>query len=145
MDAHGITVVNEAPREGGPRFNSSSLMLGNMVHVIDNAIYWIEFAERPSKTLFFAVEHVDDFEKIAIADSGTGFFIEPSDAVRPFVSEKEGGMGIGLHLATQVLASLGGHLEFANPADYDAPESCAGGACVVLCLPDASRGEGNGK
>ncbi len=66
--------------------------------------------------------------KLSFSDVGPGF----SDAALKrfaefFFSEKEGGMGIGLSVASEIVKAHGGELRSANRAE--------GGACVTLLLP----------
>lgn len=65
---------------------------------------------------------------LTFQDQGSGFSAAALDRGRElFYSEKEGGMGIGLTVTTEIVAALGGGLRLAN-----APE---GGALVTLTLP----------
>ena len=69
-------------------------------------------------------EHV----QLDIRDSGTGFSTEALDRFgEPFFSEREGGMGIGLTLAREVVQAHEGSIQVSN-----APE---GGALVTVTLP----------
>jgi len=69
--------------------------------------------------------------EIQIADSGKGFSEEALRRLgEPFYTEREGGMGIGLSLAMEVLQAHGGKLTGRN-----AP---AGGAIVTCLLPTLS-------
>jgi signal transduction histidine kinase len=75
-------------------------------------------------------DRVQDFVRIQFADEGRGF---SEEALRRFAeffySEREGGMGIGLSVASEIVAAHGGSLMALN-----APR---GGACVTVCLPSA--------
>ncbi len=66
--------------------------------------------------------------QLAIRDSGTGFSAEALDRFgEPFFSEREGGMGIGLTLAREVVQAHEGSIRVSNT-----PE---GGALVTITLP----------
>ncbi|HET7773950.1 MAG TPA: ATP-binding protein [Burkholderiaceae bacterium] len=70
---------------------------------------------------------------IAVHDDGPGFSAEAlSHFAEPLVSERVGGRGLGLFLASTALESLGGQLLARNHA--------AGGAVVSMILPLASSG-----
>lgn len=65
--------------------------------------------------------------RVTVTDGGPGF--SPEALARfgePFFSEKEGGMGLGLNLASEVIRAHGGHLRVANTS---------AGAEVDLILP----------
>jgi signal transduction histidine kinase len=65
---------------------------------------------------------------LAFRDHGGGFATTALARGRElFYSEKEGGMGIGLTVTTEIVAALGGGLRLANAPD--------GGAVVTLTLP----------
>lgn len=65
---------------------------------------------------------------LAFHDQGSGFSEAALSRGRElFFTEKEGGMGIGLTVTTEIVAALGGGLRLANAPD--------GGAIVTLTLP----------
>ena len=72
--------------------------------------------------------------QLAIQDSGPGFSSEALERFgEPFFSEREGGMGIGLTLAREVVQAHGGSIRASN-----SPE---GGALIVINFPLPSSPE----
>ena len=67
-----------------------------------------------------------------IADSGPGFSIPPEDAVKPFISDKPDGMGLGLHLADTMMTTLKGKLIFPQEYDLKLPIEFQAGAKIIL-------------
>ena len=66
--------------------------------------------------------------ELSIADSGKGFSSAAlAHGSELFFSEKEGGMGVGLSVAAEILRAHGGELRLANKS--------GGGAIVTLVLP----------
>lgn len=66
--------------------------------------------------------------EVRFADTGKGFSAEAlARFAEFFFSEKEGGMGIGLSVASEIVMAHGGELRVANRAE--------GGACVTVVLP----------
>ena len=73
---------------------------------------------------------------LVVSDNGPGFSHEPvADLVKPFITFKPNGMGIGLHLTDEIMKSLGGKLEFPAPADVEVPKEYANGATIALVFP----------
>ena len=123
---------------------SRNLMIGTIMNLIDNSIYWldqkhfkkIEKKEDFTKRLFIDIVPENDFVKIIVADNGTGFLLPTEEITEPFVTGKKNGagMGLGLHIASEVMAAQGGHIIFPNLGDYAVPAEFAQGAIVVLSL-----------
>ena len=121
-----------------------NLMIGTIMNLIDNSIYWldqkqykkIEKKEEYTKRLFIDVVTDDDFIKIIVADNGTGILLPTEEITEPFVTGKKNGagMGLGLHIASEVMAAQGGNISFPEPGDYEIPTEFAQGAIVVLSL-----------
>jgi signal transduction histidine kinase len=66
--------------------------------------------------------------EVTFTDTGKGFSNEALSRFSEFFfSEKEGGMGIGLSVASEIVKAHGGELRVANRA--------GGGACVTVTLP----------
>lgn len=121
-------------------FYTKSGILGCLSNIIDNSIYWIESrwgdqTEKGLKNLFIGI--TDEFEKgpaIIIADNGKGFGgMAPKDMVTPFVTNKTGGMGVGLYFVKVVMEMLDGEVLFlsSNELEIDIPK-CIDGAVVAL-------------
>ena len=121
-----------------------NLMIGTIMNLIDNSIYWldqkqykkIEKKEEFTKRLFIDVVTDDDFIKIIVADNGTGILLPTEEITEPFVTGKKNGagMGLGLHIASEVMIAQGGNISFPEPGDYEIPAEFAQGAIVVLSL-----------
>ena len=119
-------------------------MIGTIMNLIDNSIYWldqkqykkIEKKEEFIKRLFIDVVSDDNFIKIIVADNGTGILLPTEEITEPFVTGKKNGagMGLGLHIASEVMIAQGGNISFPEPGDYDIPVEFAQGAIVVLSL-----------
>jgi len=115
----------------------SKLMTSAVNNLVDNAIYWLDKRwgnETGKKYLYMGVsEEFDKGPAIIIADNGPGWkHIDPEDAVKPFMTTKSGGMGIGLYYTNTVMEMLGGELVLLNPEDVDSIPSQANGAVAAL-------------
>ena len=121
-----------------------NLLIGAIMNLIDNSIYWLdqkafrkmEVNESFTRKIFIDVSVDDDFANIIVADNGTGILLPTEEVTEPFVTGKKNGagMGLGLHIANEVLNAQGGKLSFPDWGEYDIPQEFKQGAIVVLSL-----------
>ena len=139
LKAHNVSLVSAYEKEKDFQTNakcSDSLILGTIVNIIDNSIWWLNYGRVQNKKLY--IDLTDEFPgylTILIADNGPGFTLPPEDAVKPFISNKEGGIGIGLHLAYEIMNSHGGELLFPSPDQFTIPKDFRTGAIVATPYP----------
>jgi nitrogen fixation/metabolism regulation signal transduction histidine kinase len=69
---------------------------------------------------------------IVVADNGPGFNDPPEYLVEPFMSRKPDGMGLGLHLADQVMKVQGGKLLFPERDDVTLPAEFDGAVVALV-------------
>lgn len=148
LHTHKITLVKrflENPFNKSIRCKvARNLLIGAIMNLIDNSIYWLdqkafkklEAKESFIKKIFIDVVSDDTFVHIIVADNGTGILLPTEDITEPFVTGKKNGagMGLGLHIASEVLNAQGGKLSFPDTGDFDIPEEFEEGAKVVLSL-----------
>lgn len=113
-----------------------NLITSAINNIIDNSIYWLDqrwSEEDDKKYIYIGVsEEFDKGPAIIIADNGPGWRnIKPEEIVKPFLTTKPGGMGIGMYYTDTVMEMLGGELVILTPEDVDIPEK-ADGAVVAL-------------
>lgn len=121
-----------------------NLLIGAIMNLLDNSIYWLdqkafrkmEVDEAFTRKIFIDVSVENGFANIIVADNGTGILLPTEDITEPFVTGKKNGagMGLGLHIASEVLNAQGGKLSFPDWGEYDLPEEFEQGAIVVLSL-----------
>ncbi len=135
LKSHAITVVADYKKnDSTAKVNvARNLMIGAMMNLIDNSIYWIERANKKNKKLFIDISNDEKgYVNIIIADNGTGFFLPTSELTEPFVSSKPGGMGLGLHIVREVMIAQGGKLTFPEWGDLNIPSEFKEGAIIAL-------------
>lgn len=121
-----------------------NLMISTVMNLIDNSIYWLDqkyFKKKEKKETFEKKLYIDiipenEFVNIIVADNGTGILLPTEVITEPFVTGKKNGagMGLGLHIASEVMAAQGGKISFPDKGDYDIPEDFQDGAIIVLSL-----------
>jgi signal transduction histidine kinase len=110
-----------------------SLLIGTLMNVIDNSIFWLERSGTPNKKLYIQIsEEEEGFINIIVADNGTGFLIPTDEITEPFVSGKPGGMGLGLHIANEIMIAQKGKLSFPDLGDFELPDEFKSGAVIAF-------------
>jgi signal transduction histidine kinase len=120
---------------------SRRLLMGAIINIVDNSIYWLKrkqiqlkkIEEQFSKKIY--INLYDDktgYLDLLIADNGNGFDLPISQITRPFISSKESGIGLGLHIAKEVMKLQSGLLYFPEIGEYDIPDEFKTGAVIVF-------------
>ena len=73
----------------------AAFMRASMMNIIDNSIYWLDVARRPTKRLWIATSRDLGGKAIVMGDNGPGFRDPPEFLLQPFMSRRPDGMGIG--------------------------------------------------
>lgn len=139
LEKHEFTVVNGMSR-GTPDFTVKCvrrLVVGTLMNFIDNSIFWVDTVRTSERRLYIGTStELDDRPSIIVADNGPGFRDEPDTLVQPFFSRKPDGMGLGLHLASEIAKQHNGRLLFPQPGDVSLPSEFTG---AVVALQFASE------
>jgi nitrogen fixation/metabolism regulation signal transduction histidine kinase len=111
------------------------------MNLIDNSIWWLDnkWGEQAGKKKIL-IEQLSDLnghQAIVVADNGPGFIDPPEFLIEPFLSRKPDGMGLGLHIASEVMKAQGGELVFPDKGDIDLPKEF-NGAVVALSFKERS-------
>ena len=136
LRAHGVQVDRSYQGyEGSTKIKASrSLLIGAVMNVIDNAIYWLEKSKRLDKKIFVGLFEDDNYINIIFADNGIGFLLPTDSITQPFVSAKQDGIGLGLHIASEVLLAQNGLIRFPDFNDLSIPADYQSGAIIVFSL-----------
>lgn len=138
LKVHEIDVVDAYQ---GRNINSrikcaTNLVIGTIMNIVDNSIYWLTYAHIDIKKMYYDISFdFQGFITIIIADNGNGFTLPTEQIVKPFVTDRVGGMGLGLHLADEIMKSCGGRLMFPNNGDVYLPKEFQRGAVIGLSFP----------
>ncbi|MHC9509828.1 sensor histidine kinase [Kangiella sp. M94] len=136
IKAHDVEIIDQYLERKNLNTTIScakNLVTSTIINLVDNSIWWQQYARVKNKRILVdIVEYPEKHISLLIADNGPGFSIPPEQAVKPFISDKDGGMGLGLHLADEVMKGQKGQLIFPEPYDFDMPEEFQNGAKLLL-------------
>lgn len=140
LASHQIEIIKAYKNfNGNKRLKvAKNLLIGTIMNIVDNSIYWLEKEKDRlptiKKKIFIGLSEENQYLNIIIADNGTGFLIPTDDVVEPFVSAKPGGIGLGLHIANEIMIAQKGKLIFPETGDFEIPSEFKNGATIVLAL-----------
>lgn len=143
LRVHNISVIKpfEDYNEKTDISVSKRFFLSAMLNLFDNSIYWLDKKERSQKkigSIFKKKIYIDLIKEdirhisVLVADNGNGFTLPTSQITKPFITAKDYGMGLGLHITNQIMKVIGGELYFPEKNEYEIPDEFANGAIVVL-------------
>jgi nitrogen fixation/metabolism regulation signal transduction histidine kinase len=142
LDAHEVSVDIDSQQGGFEVKCSRRLTISTIMNIIDNSIWWLDTKwgkSKNKKRIYIGIsKELPGGPAIVIADNGTGFIDPPEYLIEPFISRKPEGMGLGLHLADQVMKAQGGRLEFPQPGDLVIPKGFDG-AVVALVFESVEK------
>lgn len=132
LEHHGVVLTNAFTARNDFKVRCiRRLIIASIMNLVDNSIWWLDVGAPRSKRLW--IGPTDDLEgpAIVIADNGPGFLDPPEVLTQPFMSRRTEGMGLGLHLASEVMRAQGGRLAFPDKGDVALPRGM-NGAVVAL-------------
>jgi signal transduction histidine kinase len=135
LEVHGIEVITDTTNDFEVRC-SKRLIIATLMNLVDNAIWWLDnkWANAKGKKRIYVATSKELFggPAIVIADNGPGFLDPPEYLIEPFISRKPDGMGLGLHIADQVMKVQGGRLEFPSHDDVGLPSGISGAVVALV-------------
>lgn len=140
LSAHKIKVIPSYKQySGNSRVSiTRSPVIGALMNLIDNSIFWLERAYKANrnldKKLFIGLAEDNLKIYLIVADNGTGFLIPTENLKEPFVSGKPDGIGLGLHIASEVLLAQKGLLIFPDKGDFELPSEFNDGAILAFAF-----------
>lgn len=135
LKRHGITLVNGMD-SGNPDFNlqgSKQMLIASITNLVDNSIHWLEMKNSPTKLLYIGTTNdIEGGPAIVVADNGPGFGSDaPEDLVTPFFTRRNGGMGLGLYIVSEVMRINKGRLLFPDTGDVGLPKEIDGAVVAI--------------
>ena len=106
-----------------------------ILNLITNATYWLGEVPRGTRELEFAIKSKDDGARVWLCVNDTGPGIDEEDVEKVFwpgITRKPGGIGMGLTVASELVAAYGGKMSMHHPGKL-------GGASFALDLPALNK------
>lgn len=115
------------------------LVMASLQNLIENAMHWTRLksekhknSEQPAIGIFTLLDWFEEGPAIVVADNGTGFSLSSEEAIKPFVTDRPGGAGLGLYFVNLVMENIGGRLLLMTPDELELPTAYDGAAVVLL-------------
>jgi len=136
LDVHKIRVTIDNHQGDFEVKCSRRLIISTLMNLIDNSIWWLANKwgklENRKRIYIGISKEFKGGPAIVVADNGPGFMDPPEYLIEPFLSRKPDGMGLGLHLADQVMKVQGGKLVFPEPGDISLPKGFDGAVVALV-------------
>ena len=138
--AHNLTIDNRTKGATERIVCADSLVRSAIMNIMDNSIYWLEKYDVTNKRVLFDVCKVEpDYCGLLIIDNGKGFTLPKDRLTAPFISKKEDGMGLGLHLVEEIMNTIGGKILFPDNGDLNIPDEYKDGAAIILAFKETKE------
>ena len=133
FDYHKIKILKDF-RADLSITEKKGLIIGVLMNLFDNSIYWLDHYKVSEKKIYIKAYEDEEFIVLLVADNGKGFNISFDAALGPFISGRfnDSSMGIGLHLAEQVMNAHQGTIEQGNWQEENLPDDFSQGAIIKL-------------
>ncbi len=133
---HKIEAINGIEEQRDEDFSvrcTRRLIIASLMNLVDNSIYWLGTKGGKRKLIYLGTTRdLPGGPAIIVADNGPGF-IDPSEYLtQPFFSRKPDGMGLGLHVASEVMKAHGGRLEFPEEGACKLPAGITGAVVALV-------------
>ena len=137
LNVHEVYVDNYAfDFEGDSSVSCApNMVVGAIINLIDNSIYWTTYSKVEKRKIYISITNeIDGYISIVVADNGMGYQISGEDAIKPFVSQKTNGLGLGLNIVNEIMLAQNGKIIFPEKGDISLPCEYADGAVTVLAF-----------
>jgi len=143
---HDVEVISNYRKNDLSAYLAESETISVLTNLLDNSIYWLKLSRKSNRKIsIFLTDEIkvagQRYNSIVISDNGPGFNIPTEIAVKPFITGKPHNMGsgLGLHVATEMMRAMNGHLLFLNKYEIDLPAPAKSDkvdlAIIALCFP----------
>ena len=137
-DIDGLLIECQFPATETPVNIDPAELDSVILNLVMNATYWLGAVERGKRQLHFDLEMLDGEERVTVWVHDNGPGIDEADLERVFwpgVTRKPDGIGMGLTVASELVAVHGGQMRTMHPG-------LLGGASFAFDIPRAKNGAG---
>ncbi|MBQ9092395.1 MAG: sensor histidine kinase [Prevotella sp.] len=143
---HVINVYSNYEKNGLLAWLAESESVSVLTNLLDNSIFWLGYTRQEDRKIsIFITDQISGYNSIIVSDNGPGFNISTDVAVQPFITGKPNniGMGLGLHIANEMMHAMNGQLLFLDENDIELPryakDNRINKAIIALCFPKEKR------
>jgi signal transduction histidine kinase len=134
--------LTDGTKSGDPKFTirgTRRLLMTALMNLIDNAIYWTGTKSEANRRIYVGTTHeLTGNPAFVVADNGPGIKDSPEYLTMPFFTRRPDGMGLGLHIADEIMKMHGGRVEFIDRNDITLPKEFTG-AVILLQFGDKTK------
>lgn len=120
--------------------------LSVLTNLLDNSVFWLSYTHKENRKIsVYITDQITGYSSIIVSDNGPGFNIPTDVAVQPFITGKPHniGMGLGLHIADEMMRAMQGQLLFLDKNEIILPkivrENQIESAIIALCFPKEKK------
>lgn len=143
---HSISVYHNSDDCKLMAFLAQAEAVSVLTNLLDNSIYWLSYARKTDRKIsVYITDKIANYNSIIVSDNGPGFNIPADVAVQPFITGKpyNVGMGLGLHIANEMMNAMKGKLLFLDENDIELPKYIKDNqidkAIIALCFPKEKK------
>ena len=145
---HKIEVYNNPKNCNISAFLAQAEAISVLTNLLDNSIYWLSYSRKENRKIsVYITDQIKNYNSIIVSDNGPGFNIPTDAAIQPFITGKPHniGMGLGLHIADEMMKAMKGKLLFLDENDIELPKDVEKNqinkAIIALCFPKEKKKE----
>ncbi|HQA92978.1 MAG TPA: ATP-binding protein, partial [Bacteroidales bacterium] len=143
---HSIDVYHNYEESKLKGYLAEAESISVLTNLLDNSIYWLSYSlEENRKISIYITDQIQGYNSIVISDNGPGFNIPAEVAIQPFISGKPYniGMGLGLHIANEMMNAMKGKLMFLDENEIELPKYAKinqiNKAIIAMCFPKEKK------
>ncbi|MDR0982828.1 MAG: ATP-binding protein [Culturomica sp.] len=143
---HKISVLSNWRESKLKAYLPEAESISVLTNLLDNAVYWLSYARKENGRIsVYITDQFNGYNSIIVSDNGPGFNIPTDVAIKPFITGKPHniGMGLGLHIADEMMRAMKGQLLFLDKNEVILPkivrENQIESAIIVLCFPKEKK------
>lgn len=138
---HSVSIISNYKTSDLSAWLAEAEAISTITNLLDNSIYWLSYSrQQDRKIAIYITDQIKGYNSIIVSDNGPGFNMSPDVAVQPFITGKPNniGMGLGLHIANEMMHAMNGIMMFLDKNEVDFPDEIKdygiNKAIIALCF-----------